>query len=111
MANFSLQTWYTVRKLECNGCNEFFSMSNISAASRKEEAGSEGFLCRVGGSHCLGYCGLACAGKTTQPEGALWGFAIDPFVYVVEEIGTGSGETGWLVLPLARAERRVCVNG
>ena len=45
--NVTLQSWYIIRKLECNASNELSSVANISTASREEEAGSEPLLLKV----------------------------------------------------------------
>jgi hypothetical protein len=80
-------------------------MAHISTASREEEAGSKALLVEISPSDSARDCRLPGAGQTIEPEDASIVLSVSPIVYISDEVDTGVGKAGRIVLSL------VCIKG
>jgi hypothetical protein len=107
VADLALRGWYAARKLERDARDELARVADVSACSREEEARCESALRMVLRGHCVRYRSLAGASQAAQPEDAWRVVAIGPVVYLAQEVDTGVGQAGGVVLALVRVEGRV----
>ena len=106
--NVLIESWYVVRKLHGDTCNELAGVANISPASREEEAGPETTLFKVSSSHSASNRGLSRACQAIQPEYTPLILSISPIKYLLKNIDARVRKASRLVLPGVRIKGRFC---
>ena len=113
IANMMLESRYVARQLHRDARDKLASMSDVSAASREEEAGPQALLVEVFTGDGPRNRRLPCASHAVQPEYAAVQVvsAVSPVVYLLEKVGAGIGKAEWVVLSLICVEWSVRGSG
>lgn len=91
-------SWYVMRKLYSDAGDELARVTNVSAASREEEASYKALLFEAPPSDSPRNRRLPCACQAAQPEDAWYVLCIRPAIYLVKEVDACVGEAGGFML-------------